>query len=424
MIDVKNLHKYFGSLEVLKGIDCHIDKGECVCVIGPSGSGKSTFLRCLNLLETPTKGDIVIDDMHLTEKNFDVDAMRKRVGMVFQHFNLFPHLTILENVTLAPIRHKMMTEEQIQHNVECFKKQMSHFIDFSDDKAIIVNNGDWLLDLNYVDVLRDVGACFSVNKMLTFECYKQRMERGLTFLEFNYMIMQSYDFYRLFQDYGCNMQFGGDDQWANMLGGTELIRKKLGKDAYAMTITLLLNSEGKKMGKTEKGAVWLDPEKTSPYEFYQYWRNVGDADVIKCLKMLTFVPIEEIEEMEKHMEGAEYNKAKELLAYELTKLVHGKEEADKADAAAKAIFAGGGNSDDMPSTTIAAADLTDGKIGILTLLVKCGLCPSNGEARRLVTQNGIAVNGEKFTDPKGLVDLSEPVVIKKGKKIFHKAIAE
>lgn len=319
---------------------------------------------------------------------------------------------------------KMMTKETINHNVECLKKQMSHFIDFSDDKAIIVNNGDWLLDLNYVDVLRDVGACFSVNKMLTFECYKQRMERGLTFLEFNYMIMQSYDFYRLFQDYGCNMQFGGDDQWANMLGGTELIRKKLGKDAYAMTITLLLNSEGKKMGKTEKGAVWLDPEKTSPYEFYQYWRNVGDADVIKCLKMLTFVPIEEIEEMEKHMEGAEYNKAKELLAYELTKLVHGKEEADKADAAAKAIFAGGGNSDDMPSTTIAAADLTDGKIGILTLLVKCGLCPSNGEARRLVTQNGIAVNGEKFTDPKGLVDLSEPVVIKKGKKIFHKAIAE
>ena len=319
---------------------------------------------------------------------------------------------------------KMMTKETINHNVECFKKQMSHFIDFSDDKAIIVNNGDWLLDLNYVDVLRDVGACFSVNKMLTFECYKQRMERGLTFLEFNYMIMQSYDFYRLFQDYGCNMQFGGDDQWANMLGGTELIRKKLGKDAYAMTITLLLNSEGKKMGKTEKGAVWLDPEKTSPYEFYQYWRNVGDADVIKCLKMLTFVPIEEIEEMEKHMEGAEYNKAKELLSYELTMLVHGKEEADKADAAAKAIFAGGGNSDDMPSTTIAAADLTDGKIGILTLLVKCGLCPSNGEARRLVTQNGIAVNGEKFTDPKGLVDLSEPVVIKKGKKIFHKAIAE
>lgn len=319
---------------------------------------------------------------------------------------------------------KMLTKETIKHNVACFKKQMSRFIDFSDGKALVVNNADWLMDLNYIDVLRDVGACFSVNKMLTFECYKQRMERGLTFLEFNYMIMQSYDFYRLFQDYGCNMQFGGDDQWANMLGGTELIRKKLGKDAYAMTITLLLNSEGKKMGKTEKGAVWLDPEKTSPYEFYQYWRNVGDADVIKCLKMLTFVPIEEIEEMEKHMEGAEYNKAKELLAYELTKLVHGKEEADKADAAAKAIFAGGGNSDDMPSTTIAAADLTDGKIGILTLLVKCGLCPSNGEARRLVTQNGIAVNGEKFTDPKGLVDLSEPVVIKKGKKIFHKAIAE
>ena len=319
---------------------------------------------------------------------------------------------------------KMLTKEDIEHNIACFKKQMSRFIDFSDGKALLVNNADWLLSLNYVDVLREVGACFSVNKMLSAECYKQRMERGLSFLEFNYMIMQSYDFYKLYKDYGCNMQFGGDDQWANMLGGTELIRKKLGKDAYAMTITLLLNSEGKKMGKTEKGAVWLDPEKTSPYEFYQYWRNVGDADVIKCLKMLTFVPIEEIEEMEKHMEGAEYNKAKELLAYELTKLVHGKEEADKADAAAKAIFAGGGNSDDMPSTTIATADLTDGKIGILTLLVKCGLCPSNGEARRLVTQNGIAVNGEKFTDPKGLVDLSEPVVIKKGKKIFHKAIAE
>lgn len=318
---------------------------------------------------------------------------------------------------------KMLTKETINHNVECFKKQMSRFIDFSDGKALVVNNADWLLDLNYVDVLREVGACFSVNKMLTFECYKQRMERGLTFLEFNYMIMQSYDFYKLFTDYGCNMQFGGDDQWANMLGGTELIRKKLGKDAYAMTITLLLNSEGKKMGKTEKGAVWLDPEKTSPYDFYQYWRNVADADVIKCLKMLTFVPIEEIEEMEKHMEGAEYNKAKELLAYELTKLVHGEEEANKADAAAKAIFAGGGDSADMPSTTLSADDVdADNKIGILTLLVKCGLCPSNGEARRLVTQNGIAVNGEKFTDPKGLVDLSEPVTIKKGKKIFHKVL--
>ena len=318
---------------------------------------------------------------------------------------------------------KMMTKETISHNVECFKKQMSHFIDFSDDKAIVVNNADWLLDLNYVDVLRDVGACFSVNKMLTFECYKQRMERGLTFLEFNYMIMQSYDFYRLFQDYGCNMQFGGDDQWANMLGGTELIRKKLGKDAYAMTITLLLNSEGKKMGKTEKGAVWLDPEKTSPYDFYQYWRNVDDADVIKCLKMLTFVPIEEIEEMEKHMEGAEYNKAKTLLAYELTKLVHGQEEADKADAAAKAIFAGGGDSADMPSTTLTSDDVdSDNKIGILTLLVKAELCTSNGEARRLVTQNGISINGEKFTDPKGLVDVTEPVIIKKGKKVFHKVI--
>ena len=316
---------------------------------------------------------------------------------------------------------KMLTVETIQHNVDCFKQQMSKFIDFSDDKALVVNNADWLLDLNYVDVLREVGACFSVNKMLSFECYKQRMERGLTFLEFNYMIMQSYDFYMLYQKYGCNMQFGGDDQWANMLGGTELIRKKLGKDAHAMTITLLLNSEGKKMGKTVGGAVWLDPEKTSPYDFYQYWRNVADADVIKCLKMLTFVPIEQIEEMEKTMEGAEFNKAKELLAYELTKLVHGEEEANKADAAAKAIFANGGASEDMPTTTISAEDTEDNKIGILNLLVKCGLCTSNGEARRLVTQNGIAVNDEKFTDPKGLVDLSEPVIIKKGKKVFHKA---
>ena len=319
---------------------------------------------------------------------------------------------------------KMLTKETIEHNVACFKKQMSRFIDFSDGKAMVVNNGDWLLDLNYVDVLREVGACFSVNKMLTFECYKQRMERGLTFLEFNYMIMQSYDFYMLFQKYGCNMQFGGDDQWANMLGGTELIRKKLGKDAHAMTITLLLNSEGKKMGKTEKGAVWLDPEKTTPYDFYQYWRNVGDADVIKCLKMLTFVPIEQIEEMEKTMEGAELNKAKELLAFELTKLVHGEEEAKKADDAAKAIFAKGGVSDDMPTTEIDAGELEGGKIGILTLLVKCGLCPSNGEARRLVTQGGVSVNDEKVTDPKAAIDLSDAVIIKKGKKVFHKAVAK
>ncbi|MBR1393504.1 MAG: tyrosine--tRNA ligase [Ruminococcus sp.] len=319
---------------------------------------------------------------------------------------------------------KMLTKETIEHNVECFKKQMSRFIDFSDGKALVVNNADWLLNLNYVDVLREVGAHFSVNKMLTFECYKQRMERGLTFLEFNYMIMQSYDFYKLFTDYGCNMQFGGDDQWANMLGGTELIRKKLGKDAYAMTITLLLNSEGKKMGKTEKGAVWLDPEKTSPYEFFQYWRNVGDADVIKCLKMLTFVPIEEIEEMEKTMEGAQFNKAKELLAYELTKLVHGEAEADKARDAARALFGAGSDSADMPTTAIPAADLTDGKIGILDLLVRTKLAPSTSEARRLVTQNGIAVNDAKFTDPKGLVDLSEPVIVKKGKKVFHKVTVE
>ena len=319
---------------------------------------------------------------------------------------------------------KMLTKETIEHNVECFKKQMSRFIDFSDGKAMVVNNADWLLDLNYIDVLREVGACFSVNKMLSFECYKQRMERGLTFLEFNYMIMQSYDFYMLFQKYGCNMQFGGDDQWANMLGGTELIRKKLGKDAHAMTITLLLNSEGQKMGKTVGGAVWLDPEKTSPYDFYQYWRNVDDADVIKCLKLLTFVPIEQIEEMEKTMQGAELNKAKELLAFELTKLVHGEQEAKKADDAAKAIFAKGGVSDDMPTTEIAAADLEGGKIGILTLLVKCGLCPSNGEARRLVTQGGVSVNDEKITDPKTLIDMADAVIIKKGKKVFHKAVAK
>jgi len=317
---------------------------------------------------------------------------------------------------------KMMTKETIAHNVECFKKQMSKFIDFSDGKAMVVNNADWLLDLNYVDVLREVGAHFSVNKMLTFECYKQRMERGLTFLEFNYMIMQSYDFYKLYTDYGCNMQFGGDDQWANMLGGTELIRKKLAKDAYAMTITLLLNSEGKKMGKTEKGAVWLDPEKTSPYEFFQYWRNVADDDVIKCLKMLTFVPIEEIEEMEQHMEGAEFNKAKELLAYELTKLVHGEDEANKARETSHNLFSGKGNSEDMPLTEIPASELANDEIGILTLLVKTGLAPSNGEGRRLVQQGGISVNDEKITDPKTMINLSAEVVIKKGKKIFHKAI--
>lgn len=319
---------------------------------------------------------------------------------------------------------KMMTKETINHNVECFKKQMSRFIDFSEDKAIVVNNGDWLLDLNYVDVLRDVGAHFSVNKMLTFECYKQRMERGLTFLEFNYMIMQSYDFYKLFTDYGCNMQFGGDDQWANMLGGTELIRKKLGKDAYAMTITLLLNSEGKKMGKTEKGAVWLDPEKTSPYEFFQYWRNVSDADVIKCLKMLTFVPIEDIEEMEKTMEGAEFNKAKELLAYELTKLVHGEEAADKALETSKAVFSGKGSDENMPTVELSTDDLSDGKIGILTLLVKAGLASSNGEGRRLVQQGGISIDDVKKTDPQEFIEITEQIVVRKGKKVFKKVIVK
>ena len=317
---------------------------------------------------------------------------------------------------------KMMTQETIQHNCDCFKKQMSRFIDFSEGKAIMVNNADWLMNLNYIELLREVGACFSVNKMLTFECYKQRMERGLTFLEFNYMIMQSYDFYMLFQKYGCNMQFGGDDQWANMLGGTELIRKKLGKDAHAMTITLLLNSEGKKMGKTEKGAVWLDPEKTSPYDFFQYWRNVGDADVIKCMKLLTFIPIEEIEEMERTLQGAELNIAKEKLAYSLTELVHGKEEADKCLEAAKNIFGGGGNSADMPSTEIPAAELEDGTIGILDLLVKTKLAPSKGEGRRLVQQGGISVDDVKITDPNAKIALDNEVVIKKGKKVFHKAV--
>ena len=315
---------------------------------------------------------------------------------------------------------KMLTPETIQHNCDCFKKQMSRFIDFGEDKAIMVNNADWLMSLNYIDVLREVGACFSVNKMLTFECYKQRMERGLTFLEFNYMIMQSYDFYMLFRKYGCNMQFGGDDQWANMLGGTELIRKKLGKDAHAMTITLLLNSEGKKMGKTEKGAVWLDPEKTSPYDFFQYWRNVGDADVIKCMKLLTFIPIEEIEEMERTLQGAELNIAKEKLAYSLTELVHGKEEADKCLEAAKNIFGGGGNSADMPSTEIPAAELEDGTIGILDLLVKTKLAPSKGEGRRLVQQGGISVDDVKITDPNAKIALDNEVVIKKGKKVFHR----
>ncbi len=318
---------------------------------------------------------------------------------------------------------KMMTPETIQHNVDCFKKQMSRFIDFSEDKAIIVNNADWLMNLNYIELLRDVGVHFSVNRMLSHECYKQRMERGLTFLEFNYMIMQSYDFLELFQKYGCNMQFGGDDQWANMLGGTELIRRKLGKDAYAMTITLLLNSEGKKMGKTEKGAVWLDAEKTSPYEFFQYWRNVADADVIKCLKMLTFVPIEQIEEMEQHMEGAEFNKAKELLAYELTKLVHGKEEADKALESAKALFGGNGSDENMPTAEISADELTDGKIGLLTALVKAGLAPSISEARRLVQQGGITVDDVKISDPKAQI-APDGVIIRKGKKAFRKIIVK
>ena len=320
---------------------------------------------------------------------------------------------------------QMMTVETIRHNVECFKKQMSRFIDFSDDKALLVNNADWLLDLNYVDVLREVGAHFSVNRMLTAECYKQRMEKGLSFLEFNYMIMQYYDFYALYQRYGCNMQFGGDDQWSNMLGGTELIRRKLGKDAYAMTINLLLNSEGKKMGKTQSGAVWLDAEKTSPYDFYQYWRNVDDADVIKCLKMLTFLPLEQINELAK-LEGSELNKAKEILAHELTELIHGKEEADKAQEAARALFGNKQNTDNMPSTELSDEDFGEDGIGVLDLLSKCGLIPSKKEGRRLIEQGGISIDDEKVTDvtAKLAADAFAKgyVVIKKGKKVFHKAI--
>ena len=318
----------------------------------------------------------------------------------------------------------MMTPETIQHNCDCFRKQMERFIEFGEGKAQMVNNADWLLDLNYVDLLREVGACFSVNNMLRAECYKQRMEKGLSFLEFNYMIMQSYDFYYLFQHYGCNMQFGGNDQWSNMLGGTELIRRKLGKDADAMTITLLLNSEGKKMGKTASGAVWLDPNKTAPYDFFQYWRNVDDADVLKCIRMLTFLPLEQIEEMDK-WEGAELNRAKEILAYELTALVHGKEEADKAMTAAKEIFLGGGVSENMPTTTLTEEDFTDGQIGVLSLLVKCGLAASNGEARKLVQGGGVSLNGEKVADFKQMLDQSAftgECIIKKGKKTFHKAV--
>ena len=321
----------------------------------------------------------------------------------------------------------MMTPETIQHNCDCFKKQMERFIEFGPDKAIMVNNADWLLKLNYIDLLRDVGACFSVNNMLRAECYKQRMEKGLSFLEFNYMIRQSYDFYHLFKHYGWNMQFGGDDQWSNMLGGTELIRKKLGKDAYAMTITLLLNSEGKKMGKTQSGAVWLDPNKTSPFEFYQYWRNVADADVLKCIRMLTFLPLEEIDKMDK-WEGSQLNTAKEILAFELTKLVHGEEEANKAQQTARALFSGSGNLDNMPSYTLSKDDLTDGKIAVNDILFKAGMTKSKGEGRRLIEQGGVSVNDKKVASAVETVcadDFSDgSIIVKKGKKVFYKIILE
>ncbi len=320
---------------------------------------------------------------------------------------------------------QMMTKETIQHNCDCFKKQMSRFIDFSDGKALMVNNADWLLDLNYVDVLREVGACFSVNRMLAAECYKQRMEKGLSFLEFNYMIMQSYDFYELFQKYGCNMQFGGDDQWSNMLGGTELIRRKLGKDAHAMTITLLLNSEGKKMGKTQSGAVWLDPNKTSPFDFYQYWRNVDDADVLKCIRMLTFLPMEEIEKMDS-WEGSQLNTAKEILAFELTKLVHGEEEANKAQEGARALFSGKGNTDNMPTVELAPDDFNDDSVLVSDIMIKAGIAKSKGECRRLIEQGGVSVDDIKVAEPFKALSKSDfekgYVIIKKGKKVFYKAI--
>ena len=317
---------------------------------------------------------------------------------------------------------KMLTKEDIDHNAECFKRQMERFIDFGEGKAMMLNNADWLLNLNYVDLLREVGACFSVNNMLRAECYKQRMEKGLSFLEFNYMIMQSYDFYHMFQEYGCNMEFGGDDQWSNMLGGTELIRRKLGKDAYAMTITLLTDSQGKKMGKTAGNAVWLDANKTSPFEFYQYWRNIGDADVLKCIRMLTFLPLEQIDEMD-HWEGEQLNKAKEILAYELTKMVHGEEEAEKAQATARGLFSGAADHENMPSTKLDAELVKDGGVGLLAAMVAAGLCGSNREARQLVQQGGVLVDGEKVTDPKAVLTvdaLNKGVVIKKGKKVYHK----
>ncbi len=319
---------------------------------------------------------------------------------------------------------KMLTKEDIDHNAECFKRLMERFIEFGEGKALMLNNADWLLDLNYIELLREVGPCFSVNNMLRAECYKQRMEKGLSFLEFNYMIMQSYDFYHLFQNYGCNMEFGGDDQWSNMLGGTELIRRKLGKDAYAMTITLLTDSQGKKMGKTAGNAVWLDPNKTSPFEFYQYWRNVGDADVLKCIRMLTFLPLEQIDEMD-HWEGEQLNKAKEILAYELTKMVHGEEEAEKAQATARGLFSGAADHENMPSTKLDAELVKDGGVGLLAAMVAAGLCGSNREARQLVQQGGVLVDGEKVTDPKAVLTvdaLNKGVVIKKGKKVYHKVV--
>ena len=387
--------------------------------------------------DEPEIRDLVNNGKAVFYIGFDPTADSLHVGH-FMALCLMKHLQMAGNKPIALIgggtgmigdpsgrsdMRQMLTPETIQHNCDCFKKQMSRFIDFSDGKALMVNNADWLMDLNYIQLLREVGACFSVNRMLTAECYKQRMEKGLSFLEFNYMIMQSYDFYELFQKYGCNMQFGGDDQWSNMLGGTELIRRKLGKDAYAMTITLLLNSEGKKMGKTQSGAVWLDENKTSPFDFYQYWRNVDDADVLKCIRMLTFLPLEEIEKMES-WEGSELNRAKEILAYELTALVHGEEKATKAQEAARALFSGAADTENMPTVALTAEDFTDGQIAVNEIMLKASLVKSKGEARRLIQQGGVSIDDKKVTDPVAVVSHEtlekEHIILKKGKKVFYK----
>ena len=433
-IELKDVSfSYGGGRKVIDHVSLKIPQGTTCAVVGPSGSGKTTLCSLIARFWDVQEGSVCVGGTDV--KDCTADSL---TAGHFMALTLMKRLQMAGNKPIALIgggttmigdpsgrtdMRKMLTKEDIAHNAACFKKQMEKFIDFSEGKALMLNNADWLLNLNYVELLRDVGACFSVNNMLRAKCYEQRMEKGLSFLEFNYMIMQSYDFYYMFQHYGCNMQFGGDDQWSNMLGGTELIRRKLGKDAYAMTITLLTDSQGKKMGKTAGNAVWLDPNKTSPFEFYQYWRNVGDADVMKCIRMLTFLPLEQINEMST-WKDQRLNEAKEILAYELTSMVHGKEEAEKAQNAARALFSGSAmDTEHMPSTQLTEADLTNGSIGILTLMVKAGLAASNGEARRLVVQGGVLVDGEKVAAPTvGFTSeqLAKGIVIKKGKKIYHK----